>query len=117
MKEGDMDDVMEPTLLRIFVGEADRYEGAPLFQAIVNMLMREGLGGATVVRGIEGFGASARMHAAHVLRLSDDLPIVIECVDGKDRIDAILPMLDAMIEGGLVTTEEVHVRIHKRPST
>jgi hypothetical protein len=115
MKEDAMDDVMEPTLLRVFVGEADRYDGVPLYQAIVNMLMREGLRGATVLRGIEGFGASSRMHAAHVLRLSDDLPIVIECIDDKDQIDAILPALDAMIDGGLVTTERINVRIHKGP--
>lgn len=111
-----MDDVTEPTLLRVFIGEADRHDGTPLYQAIVAMLMREGLGGATVLRGIEGFGASARMHAAHVLRLSDDLPIVIECIDAKDRIDAVIPALDTMIDGGLVTTERVNVRIHKPPT-
>jgi uncharacterized protein len=100
-------------LLRIFIGESDRHEGVPLYQAIVATLRREGLAGATVLRGIEGFGKSSRLHAAHILRLSDDLPIVIECVDAADRIEAILPQLDAMMGDGLVTMERVDVRVYR----
>ena len=100
-------------LLRIFVGESDTHEGRPVYQAIVETLRREGLAGATVLRGIEGFGKSSRLHTAHILRLSEDLPIVIECVDTADRIEAILPTLDAMIGDGLVTLERVDVRVYR----
>jgi PII-like signaling protein len=98
-------------LLRIFVSESDMYGGTPLYQAIVEALRTEGVAGATVLRGIEGFGRSATMHTAHILRMSDDLPIVVECVDRADRIEAILPALDVMIGDGLVTIEEVDVRV------
>ncbi|HEY4607218.1 MAG TPA: DUF190 domain-containing protein [Acidimicrobiia bacterium] len=100
-------------LLRIFIGESDTHEGRPVYQAIVETLRREGLAGATVLRGIEGFGKSSRLHTAHILRLSEDLPIVIECVDTADRIEAILPTLDAMIGDGLVTLERVDVRVYR----
>lgn len=100
-------------LLRIFVGESDTHEGRPVYQAIVETLRREGLAGATVLRGIEGFGKSSRLHTAHILRLSEDLPIVIECVDTADKIEAILPTLDAMIGDGLVTLERVDVRVYR----
>lgn len=100
-------------LLRIFVGESDTHEGRPLYQAIVEVLRREGLAGATVLRGIEGFGKSSTLHAAHILRLSEDLPIVIECVDTNDRIEAVLPTLDGMIGDGLVTLERVDVRVYR----
>lgn len=103
----------EARLLRIFVGESDSHDGRPLYQAIVEVLRREGLAGATVLRGIEGFGKSSRLHTAHILRLSEDLPIVIECVDSADRIEAILPSLDAMIGDGLVTLERVDVRVYR----
>jgi PII-like signaling protein len=100
-------------LLRIFIGESDTHEGRPAYQAIVETLRREGLAGVTVLRGIEGFGKSSRLHTAHILRLSEDLPIVIECVDTTDRIEAILPTLDAMIGDGLVTLERVDVRVYR----
>jgi hypothetical protein len=100
-------------LLRIFIGESDIYEGRPLYEAIVLALRREGLAGATVLRGIEGFGKSSRLHTAHILRLSEDLPIVIECVDTADKIEGILPKLDTMIGDGLVTMERVEVRVYR----
>jgi PII-like signaling protein len=100
-------------LLRIFIGESDTYQGQPLYEAIVLALRREGLAGATVLRGIEGFGKSSRVHTAHILRLSEDLPIVIECVDTAEKIEAILPTLDTMIGDGLVTMERVDVRVYR----
>ena len=100
-------------LLRIFIGESDRFEGRPLYRAIVDTLRSEGLAGATVLRGIEGFGKASKLHTAHILRLSDDLPIIIECVDSSEKIEAILPELDSMIEGGLVTMEKIDVRVYR----
>ncbi|HSF84961.1 MAG TPA: DUF190 domain-containing protein [Acidimicrobiia bacterium] len=100
-------------LLRIFIGESDTFEGRPLYQAIVESLRASGLAGATVLRGIAGFGKSSRLHTAHILRLSEDLPIVIECVDSAERIEAVLPAIDAMIGDGLVTLERVDVRIYR----
>jgi uncharacterized protein len=99
----------EGRLLRVFVGESDTWHGKPLYQAIVERLRQEGLAGATVVRGIEGFGASSRLHTTRILQLSTDLPVVIEVVDSQDRIDHIVPVLDAMVGDGLVTLEKVHV--------
>ena len=100
-------------LLRIFIGESDTHDTQPLYQAIVEVFRRNGLAGATVLRGIEGFGKSSILHAAHILRLSEDLPIVIECVDTADKIEAILPTLDEMIGDGLVTMERVEVRVYR----
>jgi PII-like signaling protein len=100
-------------LLRIYIGESDTHDGQPLYQAIVEVFRRQGLAGATVLRGIEGFGKSSILHAAHILRLSEDLPIVIECVDTGDKIEAILPTLDEMIGDGLVTMERVDVRVYR----
>lgn len=100
-------------LVRIFIGESDTHHGRPLYQAIVEVLRREGLAGATVLRGIEGFGKSSRLHTAHILRLSEDLPIVIECVDLHDKIEAVLPTLDDMIGDGLITLERVDVRVYR----
>jgi len=102
-------------LLRIFIGESDRHDGRPLYRAIVDVLRAEGLAGATVLRGIEGFGKASKLHTAHILRLSDDLPIIIECVDSSEKIEAILPKLDSMIEGGLVTMEKIDVRVYRAP--
>jgi PII-like signaling protein len=99
----------EGKLVRIFVGESDRWEGKPLYEAIVQRVRQEGLAGATVLRGIEGFGAHSRIHTARILRLSEDLPIVIEIVDRAERIDAILPILDEMIGEGLITIERVQI--------
>lgn len=105
----------EGKLLRIFVGESDRWEGRPLFEAIVRKVRETGGAGATVLRGIEGFGAHSRIHTARILRLSEDLPIVIEVVDTAEKIDALLPLLDEMIEDGLVTIETVRI-LRYRPS-
>lgn len=96
-------------LLRIFVGEGDRYHGRPLYEAIVNLARERGMAGATVLRGIMGYGAHSRMHTAKVLRLSEDLPIVIELVDHPERIEGFLPELDTMIQEGLVTLEKARV--------
>jgi PII-like signaling protein len=99
----------EKTLMRIHIGERDRYQGVPLYEAIVNLLRERHFAGATVTRAIMGFGANARLHTDKVLRLSVDLPIVVECVDSHDKIEAILPELDNMIGGGLITLEKVRV--------
>ncbi|HZT95789.1 MAG TPA: DUF190 domain-containing protein [Chloroflexota bacterium] len=99
----------EGVLLRIFIGESDRWHGKPLYEAIVRVLREQGLAGATVLRGIEGFGADSHLHTSRILRLSEDLPIVIETVDTAENIERILPWLNGMIEEGLVTTERVHV--------
>ncbi len=99
-----------PALLaRIYIGESDHWEGKPLYEAIVLKLRERGVAGATVLRGIEGYGRAARLHTAHILRLSGDLPILIEVVDREDRLRAVLPEIDAMVEGGLITLEHVEV--------
>jgi uncharacterized protein len=99
----------EGKLLRIFVGESDRWHGKPLYQAIVERVRQEGLAGATVIRGIEGFGADSRLHTARILRLSEDLPVVVEIVDSAEQIERILPILDEMVGEGMVTVERVEV--------
>jgi PII-like signaling protein len=96
-------------IVRIYVGEADHHDGKPLYQAIVAFLRERGMAGATVLRGIEGFGANAHLHTTRILRLSEDLPIVIEVIDQEDRIRAVLPDLDAMVGDGLITLEPVEV--------
>lgn len=105
-------------LLRIFIGESDTWHGKPLYQAIVERLRDEGLAGATVLRGIEGFGANSRLHTARILRLSEDLPLVIEVVDAEEKIAGVLPLLDEMVTEGLVTLERVEVIAYRarRPS-
>jgi PII-like signaling protein len=105
-----------PALLaRIYIGESDRWEGRPLYQVIVEKLRAEGVAGATVLRGIEGYGRAARVHTAQVLRLSEDLPVLIEVVDREDRLRAILPQIDAMVDGGLITLEHVEVIAYRSP--
>lgn len=99
----------EATLLRIFVGEDDRSDGGPLYEAIVLKARAAGLAGATVLRGPMGFGASSHLHTTKILRLSQDLPLVIEIVDSRDKITAFLPELDAIMGSGLVTLEKVEV--------
>jgi PII-like signaling protein len=99
----------EGKLLRIFVGESDTWHGKPLYQAIVERVRAEGLAGATVLRGIEGFGADSRIHTSRILRLSEDLPVVIEIADTAERIDRIVPLLDEMVTEGLVTLERVDI--------
>ena len=103
----------ERVLMRIHIGEADKYDGKPLYRQIVELLRSRHYAGATVLRGIMGFGASAGIHSEKVLRLSLDLPLVVECVDTAEKIDAILPELDAMIGGGLITLERAKVVIHR----
>jgi PII-like signaling protein len=94
----------------IFIGESDRYEHKPLHTAIVELLRREGCAGATVVKGIEGFGKASRIHTASILTLSEDLPVIVTFVDIPERVEAVLPAIDAMVGGGLVVVEDVHVR-------
>jgi uncharacterized protein len=96
-------------LLRIFIGESDRFEHGPLHEGIVLKAREMGLAGATVLRGPMGFGRSSHLHTAKILRLSMDLPMVIEIVDTENKIDAFLPVLNAMMGGGLVTLEKVKV--------
>jgi len=96
-------------LVRIYIGESDQHDGRPLYQAIVERLRERGVAGATVLRGIEGFGAHARLHTTRLLRLSEDLPILVEVVDSEERIGRILPELDAMVRDGLITMERVQI--------
>ena len=96
-------------LLRIFIGESDSHGHQPLYEAIVLLARRHGMAGATVLRGIMGFGADSRLHTAKILRLSEDLPIVIEIVDRPERIDELLAEMDPMIEEGLITRERARV--------
>lgn len=100
-------------LLRIFIGESDKYKGAPLFEWIVHEAHRQGLAGATVLRGLEGFGAHSRVHTAKILRLSTDLPIVIEIVDAEEKIEAFLSTIDHAIGEGLATLEKVEVHFYR----
>ena len=100
----------DSVLLRIFLSENDKYAGKPLYEAIVMLARERHLAGATVLRGPLGFGHSSRVHTAKILRLSEDLPVVVEIIDGPERIEALLPELDAMIgDGGLITMEKVLV--------
>jgi uncharacterized protein len=99
----------EGVLVRIFIGESDHWHGKPLYEAIVLRAREEGIAGVTVVRGIEGYGATSHLRTTRLLELSSDLPVVIEIVDHADRIEAFMPKLDEMVADGLVTTERVHV--------
>ena len=104
-------------LLRIFIGESDKYEGIPLSRYLVELFKKEGMAGATVLRGISGYGKSSKLHTTSILRLSDDLPIVIEVVDRKENIERIKPILDNVIEEGLITEEDVKIILYEgRPS-
>jgi PII-like signaling protein len=96
-------------LARIYIGESDTHNGRPLYEEIVRLLRDRGLAGATVLRGIEGFGAKAHLHTSRILRLSEDLPVLIEVVDQDDRVRAVLPELDALVADGLITLEPVEV--------
>ena len=105
----------EGKLLRIFIGESDTWHGRPLYEAIVARVREEGLAGATVLRGIEGFGAHSRIHSSRILRLSEDLPIVVEIVDTAENVDRVLPLLDEMVTEGMVTLERVEVIAYRAP--
>jgi PII-like signaling protein len=103
----------ERTLMRIHIGERDQFEGKPLYKAIVELLRARHYAGATVLRAIMGYGASSKLRTDRVELLSLDLPIVVECVDTEERIEAILPELDRMIGGGLITLERARVIMYR----
>lgn len=103
----------EGQLLRIFIGESDRWGTVPLYDAIVQEARRRGLAGATVFKGFEGFGAHSRIHTTRILRLSEDLPVVVEIVDAEDKIQAFLPVLDEMVKEGLATVEKATVIFYR----
>ncbi|HSL68619.1 MAG TPA: DUF190 domain-containing protein [Longimicrobiales bacterium] len=103
----------ERTLMRIFIGERDKQEGKPLYEALIELFRARGLPGTTVLRGIAGFGAHARVHTDKILRLSLDLPIVVEVVADEEQIQAVLPELDELIDGGLITLERARVILYR----
>jgi PII-like signaling protein len=103
----------ERTLMRIHIGESDKWHGKPLYGAIVDLLRKEGFSGVTVLPGVAGYGGSSVYHTDKVLRLSQDLPIILEVVETTERIDQILPRLDGMVEGGLITLEKVRVILYR----
>jgi len=107
----------EAVLLRIFIGESDKTEGRPLYEAIVQEARHRGLAGATVLRGFYGFGAGSRIHTSKVLRLSEDLPVIVEIVDTEDKIEQFLPDLDKMMDEGLVTLEKVRILAYRHGSS
>lgn len=103
----------ERTLMRIHIGESDKWEGKLLYEALVETFRKEGFSGVTVLRGVAGYGSSSRLHTSKILRLSQDLPIVLEVVEYLERIEQILPRLDGMIGGGLITLEKVRVILYR----
>ena len=105
----------EQILVRIFIGESDKWHHQPLHVALLERLRREGFAGATVTRAVAGFGAQSVIHTAQILRLSEDLPLIVEIVDSQEHIDRLKPILDEMVSGGLVTMEPVQV-LRYRPS-
>jgi PII-like signaling protein len=107
----------EGSLLRVFIGESDRWQGRPLYEAIVQEARGRGLAGATVFKGAEGFGAHSRVHTSRILRLSADLPVLIEIVDTEEKIEAFLPVLDGMVQEGLVTVEKATVIFYRSGRT
>jgi PII-like signaling protein len=103
----------EAYLLRVYIGESDKVEGKALYEVIVEEARKQGMAGATVLRGFLGFGANSRIHTSKVLRLSEDLPMLVEIVDEEDKINAFLPFLDRMIKEGIVTLEKVRVLFYR----
>jgi PII-like signaling protein len=103
----------ERTLMRIHIGESDKWHGKLLYEAIVEMLRKEKFSGVTVLRGVGGYGGSSVYHTDKLLRLSQDLPIILEVIESQERIDQILPRLDEMVEGGLITLEKVRVILYR----
>ncbi|HEX8960819.1 MAG TPA: DUF190 domain-containing protein [Geobacteraceae bacterium] len=99
----------ELVLMRIFIGESDKHGHVPLYEALVELFRKEGFAGATVLRGVAGFGAHSVYHTDKLLRLSQDLPIVVEVVESQERIDAIMPLVDGMMTGGMITLEQATV--------
>lgn len=104
----------EQVLLRIFIGESDRFGHIPLYEALVELFRKEGFAGATVLRGVAGFGAHSMYHTDRLLRLSSDLPMVLEVVDNRERFEAVLPKVEDMMDGGMITMEKVSVRRYAR---
>lgn len=105
------------TLLRVFVGESDKYKGVPIYEWIVEEARRDGLAGATVLRGLQGFGAHSRLHTAKILRLSSDLPVVIEIVDTEEKIETFMTKVDNAVTEGLATLEKVKIRLYRSGET
>jgi PII-like signaling protein len=103
----------ERTLMRIHIGESDKWHGRPLHEAIVELLRKEGFSGATVLRGVAGYGGSSVYHTDKLLRLSQDLPLIVEVVEYTERIEKILSRLDEMVDGGLITLEKVRVILYR----
>jgi PII-like signaling protein len=103
----------EGKLLRIFIGEADKWQGQPLYEAIVHLAKKEGMAGATAIKGFMGFGCKSHLHTAKLLRLSEDLPVIIEMVDSEEKINKFLPLLDPMVKEGLITLEKAQVILYR----
>ncbi|MGH9378810.1 MAG: DUF190 domain-containing protein [Terriglobia bacterium] len=103
----------ERTLMRVYIGEGDKWSGKPLYQVIVELFRKENFSGVTVLRGIGGYGSTSRYHTEKILRLSQDLPIVIETVETAEQIERVLPRLDEMVGGGLITLENVRVILYR----
>src|SRR5947207_10850411 len=103
----------EAKLIEVYIGESDQWHGRPLAMAIVQRLKEAGIAGATVLHGQAGFGANSRIHTAHILRLSEDLPVVIDVIDRPDRIERLLPKLDEMVQEGLVVVSDVEVFLYR----
>jgi PII-like signaling protein len=106
----------ERTLMRIHIGESDKWHGKPLHESIVEMLRKENFSGATILRGVAGFGSSSVYHTDKLLRMSQDLPIILEVIESQERIEQILPRLDEMVDGGLITLEKVRVILYRAAS-
>ena len=100
-------------LLRIFIGEADKWNGKPLYAEIVLLAKKNGLAGATAIKGFMGFGCKSHMHTANLLRLSEDLPIIVEIVDSEEKISAFIPLIDVMVKEGLITLEKANVVMYR----
>ena len=103
----------ERTLMRIHIGESDKWHGRPMHEAIVEMLRKDGFSGVTVLRGVAGYGSSSVYHTDKLLRLSQDLPIILEIIETQERINSLLPRLDEMVDGGLITLEKVRVILYR----
>jgi len=103
----------EGKLLRIFIGEADKWHGKPLYEEIVLLARKQGMAGATAMKGFMGFGCKSHMHTAKLLRLSEDLPIIVEMVDSEEKINGFIPLLDEMVQEGLITLEKANVIMYR----
>jgi uncharacterized protein len=104
-------------LLRIFIGEADKWHGKPLYEALVRLAREKQMAGATVIRGVMGFGCKSHMHTSKLLELSSDLPVVIEIVDSEEKINSFIPLLDEMVKEGLITVEKASVVLYRAESS